>query len=158
MNNIKTFENFNNQNIFKYIDKNDIESVENYINSGADINKQNNKGYTALMYATLNSNYEIVKLLLNAGAYIDKQNNSGNNALIWAAYNNNREIVELLLDYGADEFILNNDNKSFYDYLNDENKEYFLHKYPTSVYNAIYYEYKKSFTEFLKDYNIKIKK
>ena len=83
------------------------------------------------------------------------QNNSGNNALIWAASNNNREIVELLLDYGADEFILNNDNKSFYDYLNDENKEYFTQNYPTSVYNSISNWYKKSFTEFLKDNNIK---
>ena len=30
MNNIKTFENFNNQDIFKYIKNNDIESVKNY--------------------------------------------------------------------------------------------------------------------------------
>ncbi len=40
-------------------------------------------------------------------------------------------------------------------YLNDENKQYFTQKYPTSVYNAIYHNYKKSFTEFVKDYNIK---
>ena len=33
MNNIKTFENFNNQDIFTYIDNNDIKSVKNYINS-----------------------------------------------------------------------------------------------------------------------------
>ena len=78
-----------------------------------------------------------------------------NTALILAAYKNNREIVEILLDYGADEFILNNYNKSFYDLLNTENKEYFTQKYPTSVYNAISHWYKKSFTEFLKDYNIK---
>jgi hypothetical protein len=68
---------------------------------------------------------------------------------------NNREMIELLLDYYADEFILNDDNKSFYNYLNDENKQYFSRKYPTSVYNAISHWYKKSFTEFLKDYNIK---
>jgi ankyrin repeat protein len=71
-----------------------------------------------------------------------------------AARYNRRENVEILLDYGADEFILNN-NKSFYNYLNDENKEYFTQNYPTSVYNAISHNYKKSFTEFIKDYNIK---
>ena len=50
---------------------------------------------------------------------------------------------------------LNDDNESFYDHLDDENKQYFSRKYPTSVYNAISHWYKKSFTEFLKDYNIK---
>ena len=158
MNNIKTFENFNNKDILTYIENNDIQSVKNYIDAGYDINKQDNFGYTPLMYAIHNNKIEIVKLLLNVGADIDKQNNRGNTALTVAAYNNNREIVEILLDYGADEFILNNKNKSFYDYLDDKNQQYFTQNYPTSVYNAIHHEYKKSFTEFVKDYNIKIKK
>ena len=33
MNNIRNFENFNNQDIFTYIEKNDIQSVKNYIDS-----------------------------------------------------------------------------------------------------------------------------
>ena len=155
MNNIKTFENFNNQDIFTYIDNNDIKSVKNYINSGYDLDKQNISGHTALILATYYNNIEIVKLLLNVGADIDKQNNKGNTVLIFAAFKNNKKIIELLLDYYADEFILNDDNKSFYDYLNDENKQYFTRKYPTSVYNAISHWYKKSFTEFVKDYNVK---
>ena len=187
MNNIKTFENFNNQDIFEYIYENDIKSVENYINSGhdlnikneygytalilasknnkieiaklllsasADINKQNNNGYTALIFAAYYNNVKIVKLLLNAGADINKQNIYGNTALIIAS-KNNRELIELLLDYYADEFILNYENKSFYDYLNTENQQYFTQNYPTSIYKAIYHNYKKSFTEFVKDYNIK---
>ena len=189
MNNIKTFENFNNQDIFKYILNNDIKSVKNYINSGydlnirnkysntalivavfynrikiielllnagADINKQDNNGNTALIKAVYHNKIKIVKLLLNAGADIDKQNIVGITALILAASYNNRAIVEILLDYYADEFILNYENESFYDYLNDVNKKHFMQKYPTSVYNAISHNYKKSFTEFIKDYNIKI--
>ena len=188
MNNIKTFENFNNKDIFEYIKNGDIQSIKNYIDYGYDLNiknlhgdsplihaakydkieivklllnagvgidEQNNYGDTALIHATYKNNIEIVKLLLNAGSYIDKQDKYGYTALIWAAFYNNREIVEILLDYGADEFILNDNNKSFYDYLNTENKEYFTQNYPTSVYNAIYHKYKKSFTEFVKDYNIK---
>ena len=191
MNNIKKFENFNNQDIFTYILNNDVKSVKNYIdsgydlniqndydytpliyatfhnkikiaelllNAGADINRQDNYGGAALIYAVFNNRIEIVKLLLNAGADIDKQDNNGYTALILAAYTNNRETVEILLDYGADEFILNDENKSFYDYLNYPNQQYFTQNYPTSVYNAIYHKYKKSFTEFVKDYNIKIKK
>ena len=224
MNNIKTFENFNNRDIFDYIRTDDIESVKNYIdsgydlniqneldytplnyatshnkikivelllrvgadiekqdnygytpliqaaynneietvklllNAGADINKQSNDGDTALISASIDDNREMVKLLLNAGANVDKQTDGGNNALILAAHLNNKEIVEILLDYGADEFILDDDNKSFYDCLSDENKQYFTQNYPTSVYNAISHNYKKSFTEFIKDNNIKIKK
>ena len=191
MNNIKTFENFNNQDIFTYIENNDIQSVKDYINSGynldsqnnsgdtplilaasnnkmeivklllnsgADINRQDNYGGAALIWAAFYNRIEIVKLLLNAGADIDKQSNNGNTALIWSAFSNNKKIIELLLDYGADEFILNAQNKSFYDFLNIENKEYFTQNYPTSVYKAIYHNYKKSFTDFVKDYNIKIKK
>ena len=191
MNNIKTFENFNKQDMFTYIENNDIKSVKNYINSGYDLNikdehgripliyavyannveivqilldsgvnidMRDNHGCTALINAVINtSEIEIIKLLLNAGADIDKQDNNGYTALIYAAYDNNRNVIELLLDYHADEFILSVRDGSFYDYLNTENKKYFTQNYPTSVYNAILHNYKKSFTEFVKDFNVKIK-
>ena len=134
---------------------NQIEIAKLLLNAGADVNIQNNTGSTALIYAAYNNNIEIIKLLLNSDADIDKQNSAGRTALMSAAYNNNREIIELLLDYYADEFTLDYNNKSFYDYLNDENKQYFTQKYPNSVYNAISHNYKKSFTEFIKNYNIK---
>ena len=155
MKNIKTFENFNKKNIFQYIFDNDIQSVKNYIDSGYDLNILTYSNETTLIYAASSSKIEIVKLLLNTGIDVDKQDNYGNTALLYAAVNNNREIIKLLLDYGADEFILDGRNRSFYDHLSDENKQYFLQNYPTSVYKAIYHDYKKSFTEFVKDYNIK---
>ena len=142
-----------------YAAKNDnVEFIKLLINFGVDLNKQNNTGYTALIIAIDNNSNESIKILLDAGADIDKQNNRGFTALIKAASKNNREIVELLLDYHADEFILNDYNFSFYDYLNDKNEKYFLKEYPNKVYNAISHNYKKSFIEFVKEYNIKIKK
>ena len=188
MNNIKTFENFNNQDIFKYIYNDDVQSVKNYIDAGYDLNIKNINGYTALILAAKNNNYKIVnillkkcadvniqnyynynaliaavynknmkmtKIILNSNIDIDKEYINGYTALTVAADNNDRELVELLLDYGADEFILAMMGYSFYDLLNAKNKKYFLEKYPNSVYNAIYHNYKKSFTEFVKDYNIK---
>ena len=49
MKNLKTFEEFNNKDIFKYIYINDIQSVKNYIDSGYDLNMQNVNGDTALI-------------------------------------------------------------------------------------------------------------
>ena len=145
-----------NDNALDYAEyKNNIKIVDLLLNAGIDFNKQNYFGDTVLIKATLSRNIEIVKLLLNAGVLIDKKNDKGNTALIVAASHNSREIIELLLDYGADEFILDRNNKSFYYHLSDFNKQYFLQNYPTSVYNAISHNYKKSFTEFVKDYNIK---
>ena len=95
-----------------------IKIIKLLLNSGADINKKNNAGNTALFWASYENYKEIVELLLNAGADIDKQNKEGNTALISSSVKDNRKIIELLLDYGADEFILDEDNKSFYDYLN----------------------------------------
>ncbi len=83
---------------------------------------------------------------------INKQDHLGYTALIWAAGINNREVIEVLLTYGADVSILNKKNKSFYDYLNDGNKKYFLNKYPDKVRNAITHNYKKPFDEFVKKY------
>jgi hypothetical protein len=41
MGKIKTFVNFNNQNIFEYISRNNIQLVKNYIDSGYDLNIKN---------------------------------------------------------------------------------------------------------------------
>ena len=49
MKNLKTFEKFNNKDIFKYIYINNIQSVKNYIDSGYDLNMQNVNGDTALI-------------------------------------------------------------------------------------------------------------
>ena len=96
MNNIKTFENFNKPDIFTYILNNDIKSVKNYIDSGYDLNIQDDYDYTPLIYATFHNKIKIVELLLNAGADQNKQDNNGYTALIHAAFND-IEIVKLLL-------------------------------------------------------------
>ena len=78
MNNIKTFENFNNKDIFEYIKNGDIQSIKNYIDYGYDLNIKNLHGDSPLIHAAKYDKIEIVKLLLNAGVGIDEQNNLEN--------------------------------------------------------------------------------
>ena len=138
------------------ISNNNIEIVKLLLNAGIDFNNQNDDGNTALLIAATGDNYEIIKLLLDFGADIDKQSVGGYTPLIAAACNDNKKNIELLLDYHADEFILDKYNNTFFYYLNSENQEYFLKEYPNKVYNAILHWYKKPFTEFVKDFKLKI--
>jgi len=56
---------------------NKINACKKLINAGANINTQENSGWTALHYAALENNIDIVKLLLNNNANKNIQNNSG---------------------------------------------------------------------------------
>lgn len=70
------------------------------IDSNADVNIQDNDGWTALMYAVrYQESTSIVKSLIAADADVRINNNYDSNALIYAAcYNNNPEILKLILD------------------------------------------------------------
>ncbi len=62
------------------------------------INTQENRGFTALMFACYNGHPEMAKMLLAAdGIGVNIQDNSGMNALMRASYNGHTEVVELLL-------------------------------------------------------------
>jgi ankyrin repeat protein len=84
----------------------------------------------------------VVKLLIEAGAHLNIRDNGGSTALIWASSRNYLEVVKLLLENFADECILDDDGWSFYDYLNDENKEVIKGIYPNEVENAIHFSQK----------------
>ena len=135
--------------------KNYLKIFKLLLNAGADMNIQVNNGYNALIWAAANGHIEFVKLLLNAGADPNKQNSRGYTAIKYSIIYRNIEMVKLLLDYHADEFLLDKNEESFFDKLFYKEREYFLKEYPNKVYNAISNWYKKSFTEFVKDYNIK---
>lgn len=92
---------YENLDIFEYI----LQFFdENYIN------KQNDQGWTALMFAIRNSNKDksckIVKLLLDAGADVTKVNIKGFTPLmiasLYSGSDSSEDTVKILLEYGAD--------------------------------------------------------
>mgnify|MGYP003589530097 FL=1 len=93
MNIIKKFIHFNNKkfkadDIFSYIDNDDINYVEFYINSGYDLNVKKGNGNDLLLYASLSNKLEIVKLLLDFGFNINAPNSFGQTPLICACIKN----------------------------------------------------------------------
>lgn len=102
---------------------NDLPSVQLLLNNGADVNKADNEGKTALMHSVSPEEYgldiEIVKYLLtNPTIAINQKDKRGNTALMTALNTNYddsyedvemKTVIELLLDAGADPEIANND-------------------------------------------------
>ncbi len=80
---------------------NNIEDVKNIIDNGKDINIQDNKGFTALLCASILGYTRIVKLLLKnpekTKIDVNIQNNDGNTALLYASIFGRVKIVKLLL-------------------------------------------------------------
>src|SRR3989338_4266012 len=71
------------------------------INSGADVNAQDEDGWTALIWAVLDKHPETAKLLIDKGANVNAKSNNGWTPLLAAAYNGYAETAKLLIDKGA---------------------------------------------------------
>ena len=82
--------------------------VKLLLDSGADINKVTNGGFTPLTWAAVKKNDKTVKLLLDSGADPNKVQENGLTPLYIAAFYGYDQIVKLLLDFGAD---INKTNK-----------------------------------------------
>ncbi|GAI14151.1 unnamed protein product, partial [marine sediment metagenome] len=78
---------------------------------GADPNKVDQDGRTALMFASFNGHTEIVRLLLDEGAELGIRDAMGRTALLYASTGPFAETVKLLLDHHADPNIVDNDEQ-----------------------------------------------
>ena len=82
--------------------------VELFLAKGADVNIQNDKGYTPLMLACLKDDIDILMspavldMLLSADANLNTQTEDGKTALILAAHTGYQKGVKILLDAEAD--------------------------------------------------------
>ena len=76
--------------------------IKKLLVAGANVNYQDDYGWTALMVASENGHIDIVRLLLEKGANVNYQSAIDNfTALMLASKKNHIDIVRLLLAYGA---------------------------------------------------------
>ena len=86
------------------VKKGDTDIVNLLLKHGANVNRKNSYGWTALMKASKkgDSKLEIIELLLKHGAQVDLQNDDGESALIVAAQNSQAKVAtKLVREYGA---------------------------------------------------------
>ncbi|MBI3441067.1 MAG: ankyrin repeat domain-containing protein [Proteobacteria bacterium] len=79
----------------------DVEAVKTVLRKGANLDEQDEEGFTALLWAACLGHTEVVRLLISEGAAIDVKDNDGRTALIWAAWNRQTECARLLIDRGG---------------------------------------------------------
>lgn len=82
------------------------------LNGGADPNQKDNRGISALDFASRMGYSRIVELLLNGGANPDIQDNNLNTPLMSASTRGNDEIVRILLERNADPNLEDNDGNT----------------------------------------------
>ena len=82
--------------------KENWEMLKYLVEHGADIEVNDNFGWSPLTSASLNGKFEVVKYLVELGADVNAENNSGWSPLISATYYGNLEIVKYLIKNGAD--------------------------------------------------------
>lgn len=74
-----------------------VEEVRLLLRAKANVNLQNFKGFSALMFASRDGNTENARLLINAKANVNLQNNGGASALLLASTFGHTEIVRMLI-------------------------------------------------------------
>ena len=80
----------------------DITEVKLLINAGADVNKGNSYGNSALMWASINGHLECVELLIQNGAKVNAVSDACNSPLIFASWYGHCKCVKVLIKNGAD--------------------------------------------------------
>ena len=75
----------------------DVKTVSSLIKAGANVNRSNEYGKTALIEAALDSSAAVVSVLLKSGANVNHRDRYGKTALMAAVERGNLEIVQILL-------------------------------------------------------------
>ena len=74
---------------------------KNGANVNSELTRKNAKGWTALHYAVVNNDANLVKYLIKHGAKVNKFTAEGSSPLFLANLNDNQEIIKILMNAGA---------------------------------------------------------
>ncbi len=89
------------QSLHKAAKDGDLERVKSLIAQGADVNAQDEKGWTPLHAAAGNGHEAVVEILIEQGADIKARNNKGSTPLHAAAWPGHKAVVKVLLEHNA---------------------------------------------------------
>ena len=102
-----------------------MNEIINMINGIQDLDQPDSYGYTILNAACIDGREDIVRYLVeNHLVDINKKGIEGGTSILCAAVNEEYEIVRYLAHHGADPNIPDDENKTAYDYLNDDQGGY----------------------------------
>mmetsp|Transcript_6413 Transcript_6413/g.13642 ORF Transcript_6413/g.13642 Transcript_6413/m.13642 type:complete len:171 (-) Transcript_6413:373-885(-) len=93
----------------------DADKVKELIAGGADMNAQDEYGWTALRFAVRSQRFIAAQKLAKAGADVNLASKSGRTPLMSAAGNRLEEMVSFLMKNGADKTIKDSSGQTAYD-------------------------------------------
>lgn len=80
----------------------DLQSIDDLIRQGFEINQKDHRGYSPLMLAVYSGQIDAARLLLQLGADPNSSDSADNTILMGAAFKGHDELVLILLLAGAD--------------------------------------------------------
>ena len=87
----------------------DVDAITRLLDDGAEVDRANENGITALFFACMHGHVDAARLLLEKGADVHHRVNSGHTCLNVACCCDHIAVVQLLLDNGADLNVADND-------------------------------------------------
>ena len=105
----------------------DLDAAKIYLEGGADINKTDKLGRTALHFAaSIGSNLELIEALIEAGAKVNAESTGRETPLMKAIAFDNADAAKLLMEKGADPEIENSMNRNSYSFAKASRNESIL--------------------------------
>lgn len=110
--------------IFQWARTGNLDALIEALSTGAQINleEKNNQGYTPLMLAIYNQQFEFAKSLIAVGVSIHEEDPAGNTVLMITSYKGNVDVLNLLLEKGANLETMNAAGMQAYDWAKAFNR------------------------------------